>query len=269
MLSLRGLGKTYGNGTEALAGIDLIVPAGEAIALIGGSGCGKSTLLRLIAGLEVPSCGVVEVDGEPVASPHEAVGLVFQEPRLLPWLDVDGNVGFGITDLPAPIRARRVHEALARVGLTGQGKRWPKELSGGMAQRVALARVLVARPRILLMDEPFSALDALTRASLQDHVARLWGEDRQTLVLVTHDIEEALLLADRVVVLRPRPGRIETMLRVDLPRPRDRDSPGFEAARRRLRAALDRSLQEFEAEPPNASDFSRIGAILPAAQGAR
>ncbi|MBP0577797.1 ABC transporter ATP-binding protein [Labrys sp. LIt4] len=242
MLSLRSLDKIYANGTQALRGIDLSVAPGQAVAIIGGSGSGKSTLLRLIGGLETATRGQVEIDGVPVAAPAETVGFVFQEPRLLPWLNVAGNVAFGLAGLPRHDRDRRVDEVLARVGLEGQGERWPKELSGGMAQRVAIARTLAARPSILLLDEPFSALDALTRASLQDHVARLWLEDRQTLLLVTHDIEEALLLADRIIVLAPRPGRIEEMVTVDLPRPRDRDNPAFEQARRDLRKALDRSL---------------------------
>ena len=242
MLSLRKLDKTYANGTQALSGIELSIAPGEAVAIIGGSGSGKSTLLRLIGGLEAATRGRVEIDGMPVGGPAETVGFVFQEPRLLPWLTVAGNVAFGLAGLPRQERDRRVDEVLARVGLAGQGGRWPKELSGGMAQRVAIARTLAARPGILLLDEPFSALDALTRASLQDHVARLWLEDRQTLLLVTHDIEEALLLADRVVILKPKPGRIEDTVSVDLPRPRDRDSAVFEQARRELRKALDRSL---------------------------
>ena len=244
MLSLRNLDKVYANGTQALRGIDLSVAAGEAVAIIGGSGSGKSTLLRLVGGLEAATRGRVEIEGAPLRGPAETVGLVFQEPRLLPWLSVAGNVAFGLDGLPRKERDRRVGEVLTRVGLEGQGGRWPKELSGGMAQRVALARTLAARPRILLLDEPFSALDALTRASLQDHVARLWLEDRQTLLLVTHDIEEALLLADRVVILTPKPGRIEEMVTVNLPRPRDRDSAAFEQAKRYLRKALDRSLHD-------------------------
>lgn len=242
MLSLRNLDKVYANGTQALRGIDLSVAAGEAVAIIGGSGSGKSTLLRLVGGLEAATRGRVEIEGAPLRGPAETVGFVFQEPRLLPWLSVAGNVAFGLDGLPRKERDRWVEEVLARVDLEGLGGRWPKELSGGMAQRVALARTLAARPRILLLDEPFSALDALTRASLQDHVARLWLEDRQTLLLVTHDIEEALLLADRVVILTPKPGRIEEIVTVDLPRPRDRDGAAFEQAKRYLRKALDRSL---------------------------
>lgn len=244
MLTITALDKTYPNGTQALQGIDLAVPAGQILAVVGGSGCGKSTLLRLIAGLDGPSAGEVRVDGVPVDGPHPAVGVVFQEPRLFPWLTVAENVGFGLRHRPRQERARRVEVELERVGLAGAGRRLPRELSGGMAQRVALARSLVAEPRILLLDEPFSALDALTRGNLQDHLARLWSYGRPTLVLVTHDIEEALVLADRVVVLRPRPGRVDAVIDVDLARPRDRDAPAFERAKRELRRALDASLAD-------------------------
>ncbi len=242
MLEIADVTKIYPNGQRALDGISLDVVEGEILAVIGGSGCGKSTLLRLIAGLDHATGGTIRVDGDAIAAPHPAVGLVFQEPRLLPWLDVAGNVGFGLDRLPAAEREARVAQVLARVGLADQGGRWPRELSGGMAQRVALARALVTRPRVLLLDEPFSALDAMTRADLQDHLIELWTYDRPTLVLVTHDIDEALTLADRVAVMRPRPGRIGAIEAITLERPRDRDDAAFEAARRRLRQALDDSL---------------------------
>ncbi|PWR19118.1 ABC transporter ATP-binding protein [Zavarzinia compransoris] len=242
MLTLSGLGKTYPDGTEALRGIDLSIAEGEIVAVLGGSGCGKSTLLRLVAGLDRPSAGDAILDGTPITRPHEAVGVVFQEPRLFPWARVADNVGFGLRHLPKAERARLVEAELARVGLAGAGHRWPRELSGGMAQRVSLARSLIANPRVLLLDEPFSALDALTRAGLQDHLATLWSYHRPTLILVTHDIEETLVLADRVVVLRPRPGRIDTVIDIDLARPRDRDSAAFEQVKRGLRRALDQSL---------------------------
>ena len=244
MLEIRHLDKCYDNGTEALHDVSLTVAAGESVAIVGGSGCGKSTLLRVVAGLEQASGGEVLIHGERVTAPHPAIGLVFQEPRLLPWLSVAENVGFGLDGLPAETRRARVHDALARVGLAGQKALWPRELSGGMAQRVALARALVTGPEVLLLDEPFSALDALTRANLQDHLVRLWSERDATLILVTHDIEEALLIADRVIVLRPRPGRIDRVFEVGLGRPRNRDEAGFEGLRRELRAALDESLRE-------------------------
>jgi sulfonate transport system ATP-binding protein len=244
MLILDHLSKIYPNGTRALGDVSLDVEAGEIVALIGGSGCGKTTLLRLISGLELPSQGSVSVDGEAIAAPHPAVGIVFQEPRLLPWLTVAQNIGFGLDHLPKSERDARVDEALLRVGLAGYGPRWPRELSGGQAQRVAIVRALVARPKALLLDEPFSALDAMTRASLQDHLLALWDSHRPTLVLVTHDVEEAVALADRAVVLQPRPGRIFADIALDLPRPRDRLSHDFAEAKRQVLAALDGSLTQ-------------------------
>ncbi len=241
MLDLQAVSKTYPSGTEALSRISLAVERSEILAIVGGSGCGKSTLLRLIAGLDRPSAGVVRVDGTPITGPHAAVGLVFQEPRLLPWLTVGGNVGFGLAGLPAGERDAKVASALARVGLADYAKAWPRELSGGQAQRVSLARALVTGPRVLLLDEPFSALDAFTRVDLQDHMLDLWADTRPTLVLVTHDIEEALVLADRVVVMRPRPGHVASITQVDLARPRDRLSEDFEAMKRKILADLGRA----------------------------
>ena len=199
-------------------------------------------MLRLVSGLESPSLGAVGVDGEAISAPHPAVGIIFQEPRLLPWLTVAQNIGFGLDHLPKGERDARVDEALLKVGLAGYGPRWPRELSGGQAQRVAIVRALVARPKVLLMDEPFSALDALTRASLQDHMLALWETHRPTLLLVTHDVEEAAALADRAVVMQPRPGRIFADIRVPLPRPRDRLCADFVEVKRQILAALDGSL---------------------------
>ncbi|HWP24738.1 MAG TPA: ABC transporter ATP-binding protein [Xanthobacteraceae bacterium] len=242
MLALHHVGKTYPNGVRALDGISLDVERGEIVAVVGGSGCGKSTLLRSISGLDRPSNGAVLLDGEKIIEPHAKVGIIFQEPRLLPWLSVADNVGFGLADLPKQERASRVVQALERVGLREKADVWPRELSGGQAQRAAIARALVTRPEVLLLDEPFSALDAFTRMDLQDHLLALWADQKPTLVHVTHDVEEAIVLADRVVVMRPRPGRIEDQIEIDLPRPRDRQSAGFDVAKRRVLAALDRSL---------------------------
>jgi sulfonate transport system ATP-binding protein len=244
MLSVTALSKRYPNGTLALSGLRLEVAQGEILAVVGGSGCGKSTLLRLIAGLESPSEGSVTLDGTPVAAPRPEIGIVFQEPRLLPWLSVRDNVGFGLRALREPERRARVDEALARVGLKDFAGCWPRELSGGMAQRAALARALVQHPRVLLLDEPFSALDALTRYDLQSHLLDLWAWTRPTMVLVTHDIEEALVLADRVVVLQPRPGRIQVEVSPRLARPRDRTGPELEDWKRRLLGELDRSFRD-------------------------
>ena len=244
MLSLAHLDKVYGNGAHALDDVSLDVEAGEIVALVGGSGCGKTTLLRLVSGLEAPTHGTVSVDGEAIAAPHPAVGIVFQEPRLLPWLTVAQNIGFGLEHLPASERRDLVEEALLKVGLAGYGPRWPRELSGGQAQRVSIVRALVTKPKVLLMDEPFSALDALTRATLQDHLLALWEASQPTLLLVTHDVEEAAALADRAVVMQPRPGRIFADIPVPLPRPRDRLSPGFVEAKRAILSALDGSLSQ-------------------------
>jgi sulfonate transport system ATP-binding protein len=242
MLTLQKIGKTYPNGVRALDGVSLMVKPGEVIAVVGGSGCGKSTLLRAISGLDTPSQGEVRLDGEEIRAPHEKIGIIFQEPRLLPWLSVADNVGFGLNG-PASRRRDRVAAALARVGLSDKAGVWPRELSGGQAQRVAIARALVPRPQVLLLDEPFSALDAFTRADLQDHLLDLWADSRPTLILVTHDVDEAIVLADRILVMRPRPGRIFEEIEADLPRPRDRQSAAFDFIKRRVLAALDRSLE--------------------------
>ena len=242
MLALEQVGKTYPNGVHALDGVSFTVGPGEIVAIIGGSGCGKSTLLRAVSGLDAPSEGRVQLDGNTIIAPHEKIGIVFQEPRLLPWLSVADNVGFGLEHRPRAERHERVASALARVGLVDKVRMWPRELSGGQAQRVAIARALVPRPEVLLLDEPFSALDAFTRVSLQDHLLDLWTDLRPTLILVTHDVDEAIVLADRIMVMRPQPGRIFEEIVADLPRPRDRQSAAFDFVKRRVLVALDRSL---------------------------
>ncbi len=242
MLTVERVGKTYPNGVHAIDGISLAVKPGEVVAIIGGSGCGKSTLLRAISGLDTPSQGSVMLDGTRIIAPQEKIGIIFQEPRLLPWLTVAQNVGFGLEHRPRAEREARIAEALARVGLSDKVRMWPRELSGGQAQRVAIARALVPRPHVLLLDEPFSALDAFTRVDLQDHLLDLWSDTRPTLILVTHDVEEAIVLADRILVMKPRPGRIFDEIEADLPRPRDRQSAAFDFTKRRVLAALDRSL---------------------------
>jgi sulfonate transport system ATP-binding protein len=243
MLVLERLSKTYADGTRALADIALAVGEAEIVALIGGSGCGKTTLLRLVAGLDRATAGTIRVDDEAVTEPHPAIGIVFQEPRLLPWLSVADNVGFGLQELPASERNARVAHALEKVGLADHAGRWPRDLSGGQQQRVSIARAFVTNPKVLLLDEPFSALDAFTRASLHDHLLTLWSETRPTVLLVTHDVQEAVTLADRAVVMQPKPGRIFDELPLGLARPRDRTGPAFEAATRRVLAALDHSLK--------------------------
>jgi sulfonate transport system ATP-binding protein len=242
MLVLDAIGKTYPNGVHALERFSAHINLGEIVAIIGGSGCGKSTLLRAIAGLDLATSGGVTLDEIAISAPHAKIGIIFQEPRLLPWLSVADNIGFGLSDLPADIRRETVARALKRVGLTDKANAWPRELSGGQAQRVAIARALVPQPEVLLLDEPFSALDAFTRRDLQDHLLDLWADTRPTLVLVTHDVDEAVVLADRVFVMRPRPGRLFAEIKINLGRPRDRNSQLFDSFKRRVLTALDRSL---------------------------
>jgi sulfonate transport system ATP-binding protein len=242
MLVLDAVDKTYPNGVHALEKFSATINVGEIVAIIGGSGCGKSTLLRAVSGLDSATSGSVVLDGVTIAAPHAKIGIIFQEPRLLPWLSVADNIGFGLGDLSADVRRTRIAHALTKVGLADKANAWPRELSGGQAQRVAIARALVPQPEVLLLDEPFSALDAFTRRDLQDHLLDLWAETRPTLVLVTHDVDEAVVLADRVFVMRPRPGRLFEEIQISLGRPRDRNSQSFDNFKRRVLTALDRSL---------------------------
>lgn len=208
-----------------LQDINLNIRQGEFVSIVGGSGCGKSTLLRLLVGLEEASGGSLLLENEPIRGTDLARGIVFQDHRLYPWLTVEDNVLLALANAPLSKAQRHelVQEHLALVGLSGFAKAWPSQLSGGMSQRVAIARGLVNRPKVLLLDEPFGALDALTRAQLQDELARIWLAEGITTVLVTHDVDEAVLLGDRVVVMEPRPGRIRRVVEVDLPHPRRRD----------------------------------------------
>ncbi|MDQ0570503.1 sulfonate transport system ATP-binding protein [Variovorax paradoxus] len=234
-LDIRGLGKRYAN-TQAsagelqvLEGIDLHVPAGRFVSIVGASGCGKSTLLRLILGLDAQYEGQILLDGEPISGTGRERGIVFQDHRLFPWLTVEQNIAVGLRNAPFSAKEKRelVAEHVALVGLEGFEKSWPHQISGGMAQRVAIARGLVNRPRVLLLDEPFGALDALTRSRLQNELQRIWQKERITMLLVTHDVEEAVFLGDRVVVMQPSPGRIRRTVEIDLPHPRNRSDPAF------------------------------------------
>lgn len=222
----------------ALDSIDLTVPSGSFTSIIGASGCGKSTLLRIVAGLENDFEGSVRLGGKPVGGPGLDRGMVFQEHRLLPWLTVEQNVGFALNGPPpADVRAL-VAEHLDLVGLTGFAKAYPNQLSGGMAQRVAIARALVNRPQVLLLDEPFGALDAMTKIVMQQEILRIWQAEHITMILVTHDIDEAIFLGDQVVMMSARPGRIKSVLPVSLPRPRDRSSPHFIDIRKHIFGAF-------------------------------
>lgn len=221
----------------AVLNFSLDIAAGELVALVGSSGCGKSTLLRMLVGLEATTQGEIRVNGERVCGVGKARGMVFQEPRLFPWLRVIDNVMLGLADekLSRAARRQRAEEMLARVQLAEFANALPAQLSGGMAQRVAIARGLVARPQILMLDEPFGALDALTRHTLQQELLHLHQSEGTTTLLVTHDVEEAVALADRIVVLSPRPGRIRDVISLALPHPRQRDDVAFTAACRQIR----------------------------------
>jgi ABC-type nitrate/sulfonate/bicarbonate transport system ATPase subunit len=244
-LQLRHVDKSYevnGRILDVLKGIDLVVEPGEFVSLVGASGCGKSTILRLIVGLDIEHGGDILLDGRPVTGPGLNRGIVFQEHRLLPWLTIEQNVGLSLaaTNRPAAECARLVRDHINLVGLQGFERAYPHQLSGGMAQRAAIARGLVNQPEILLLDEPFGALDALTRAHLQNELLQIWSRERITMVMVTHDVEEAVFLSDKIVVLAPRPGRIRRIIDIDLPHPRDRGDPRFIALRRQ---ALDELSQ--------------------------
>lgn len=236
-LVIAGLNKSYqGNSGQvsALQGIDLTIQAGEFVSIVGGSGCGKSTLLRIISGLENGYSGEVRIGSRKIASPGLDRGMVFQEHRLIPWLTVEQNVAFGLNGLENGKRDTVVREHLELVGLAGFARALPHQLSGGMSQRVAIARALVNNPQLLLLDEPFGALDALTRIQLQQEILRIWEVERTTMVLVTHDIDEAIFLGDRVVIMSSRPGTIRKIVPVQLPRPRDRSGYDFVRIRKEI-----------------------------------
>lgn len=238
ILSIRGVERRFDH-TLALQASNLEVAENDFITILGPSGCGKSTLLRIVGGLDFPSLGQVWIDDEAVRAPRPEIGMVFQEPRLMPWLNVSDNVKFGLEGFPRALRDELAAEAIHKVGLEDFAAALPKQLSGGMAQRVAIARALVTRPQILLLDEPFSALDAFTRLKLQDHLLAIWAAARPTMLFVTHDVEEALALSDRIVVMRGQPGRIHREYAIDLARPRDRSAQAFQARKSRILEDLD------------------------------
>ncbi|MCY1398438.1 Aliphatic sulfonates import ATP-binding protein SsuB [compost metagenome] len=260
IVSFNHVGKRFavdGGEVEAIAEFDLKIAEGEFIAIVGSSGCGKSTLLRLLVGLDTQFRGEILIDGAPVTGTGSERGIVFQEHRLFPWLSVADNIALGLVNSPLEEnqRQRRVDEFIELVGLTDFARAYPHQLSGGMAQRVAIARGLVASPRILLLDEPFGALDALTRQHMQDELLAIRQRARITTVLVTHDVEEAIFLADRVVVMEPRPGRIKRVVKIDLPHPRQRSSFDFHQLREELLHELTHDDHYLAPHPPQIRDL--------------
>jgi ABC-type nitrate/sulfonate/bicarbonate transport system ATPase subunit len=247
-LSLRGLAKHYetadGRDIEALLPIDLDIAPGEFLVVVGPSGCGKSTLLNILAGLTPPSVGEAWVGDTLVVGPDIDRGMVFQDYALFPWLNVIGNVEFGLECKGVPRRERRATAMryLELVGLADFAEKRPRELSGGMKQRVAIARTFATEPSIIFMDEPFGALDALTRRYLQHELLRIWQQHRKTVVFITHSVVEAIYLADRIVLMTARPGRIKTVIPIALPHPRDPISDEFRVIERQVYADLDEEL---------------------------
>jgi sulfonate transport system ATP-binding protein len=232
ILSISHLNKAFHVNNEAIRVLDDIniqIKEGEFITIVGNSGCGKSTLLKIIAGLVDYESGSVKVSGEEIEGPDIDRGMVFQEHRLLPWLTVKANVMLGLKHAPIPKneKERIVSDHLQLVKLNGFEKAWPYQLSGGMAQRAGVARSLVYKPKILLMDEPFGALDALTKIQMQAEIQHIWSKEKITMILVTHDVDEAIYLGDRVVIMSQRPGRIEAIIPVQLARPRNRANSDF------------------------------------------
>ncbi len=248
LVALRGVGKTFPSGTVALAGLDLEVHAGEFLSLLGPSGCGKSTALRIIAGLSEPTQGAVEwLAATTQTDGKSRIGFVFQEPTLMPWASVFNNVQLPLTlkGVAANAAVKRVEAALDRVGLGDVGRAYPRELSGGMRMRVSIARALVTEPALLLMDEPFAALDEITRFKLNNDLLQVWQALRTTVVFVTHSVFESVYLSSRIVVMAARPGRVFTELAIDAPYPRDhefRTSAEYAAFCRRTSEALAQAM---------------------------
>jgi NitT/TauT family transport system ATP-binding protein len=245
-LDIRGVAMRYGEGpgaVSALESIDLSIARQEFVTIVGPSGCGKSTLLYLVGGFLAPSAGQILLNGAPITGPGPDRGIVFQRYSLFPWRTVAGNIGYGLEEqgVPKAERERIVAEHIRLVHLEGFADRYPRELSGGMQQRVSICRALVHDPSVLLMDEPFAALDAMTREELGFELMRIWSTDKKTVIFVTHNITEAILLADRVVAMSPRPGRIAKIVDIDLPRPRTIDmefTPQFKSYSDQIRAVI-------------------------------
>ena len=259
-ISVKSVNKIFASAERevvALKDIQLDIPQGQFVCLLGPSGCGKSTLLNAIAGFSLPSSGSITADGKTVTGPGPDRGMVFQEYALFPWMTVEKNIAFGleIKGTPAAQINDTVATLLAKLGLTDFRNRYPKDLSGGMRQRVAIARILALDSPIMLMDEPFGALDALTRRNLQDELLRIWAELGKTVIFVTHSIEEAIYLADRSVVMTYRPGTVKRDLLVELPRLRDPSSPAFNTLKRELgQLVMEEQQRHHDAELVAAMD---------------
>jgi len=236
-VEFRGIGKTFG-AVEVLRGIDLAVGEGEFVCILGPSGCGKSTLLNIVAGFVDPTEGAVTIDGVPVTQPDPRRIFVFQERGVFPWLTVEQNIGFGLFRLRDGEKHDRIARYVQLVGLQGFEKSYPSELSGGMKQRLEVARALAVNPDVLYLDEPFGALDSITRLQMRRELLRIWEAEKKTILFVTHDIEESVQLADRVVVMTQRPARIRRMIDVDIPHPRDLSSPRYIQIRDQLFAEI-------------------------------
>jgi len=259
-ISVKSVNKIFASADRevvALKDIHLDIPQGQFVCLLGPSGCGKSTLLNAIAGFSLPTSGSITADGKAVTGPGPDRGMVFQEYALFPWMTVEKNIAFGleIKGTPAAQINDTVATLLAKLGLTDFRNRYPKDLSGGMRQRVAIARILALDSPIMLMDEPFGALDALTRRNLQDELLRIWAELGKTVIFVTHSIEEAIYLADRIVVMTYRPGTVKRDLLVELPRLRDPSSPAFNTLKRELgQLVMEEQQRHHDAELVAAMD---------------
>jgi sulfonate transport system ATP-binding protein len=236
-LTIEGLNKSFdrdGEQLQVLKDINLQVKKGEFVCIVGASGCGKSTLLRAIAGLDPEHEGDVRLEGRQIKKPEKDRGMVFQEHRLFPWMTVEENIRYVLNEGTKQEKQKIVEENIRLVGLNGFEKVYPKQLSGGMAQRAGIARALANRPRLLLLDEPFGALDAFTKIQMQQEVKRIHKQEHTTMILVTHDIDEAVFLADRIVVMTERPGRIKKIVHVELREPRDRNGSDFMDIRKEI-----------------------------------
>ncbi|MBQ3915299.1 MAG: ABC transporter ATP-binding protein [Ruminococcus sp.] len=238
-----------GEKVNALSGVDLEIKKGDFVCLIGPSGCGKSTMLRLLAGLDTPTEGSIFINDTKVTKPNYDRGLVFQDPNLFPWLNIYDNISFGLKVRKLfGERKKDVNEFIELVGLKGFEKSFPHQLSGGMCQRASLARALIGHPQALLLDEPLGALDAFTRMNMQDELLRIKKEQDMTMIMVTHDVDEAVYLADKIVVMTPRPAKIESIIDVKLSQPRDRNNPEFIRLRSEILQILDFAGKEKEVE---------------------